>query len=191
MQGSAVQRSGRQGQGFRASTVCVCACMNICSCPCADVLYVCVGCVSMSLCVCACVCVCVCVCVHDAMYFSLWTFRARGPASSSSESVSCAVLLIRQKQNQNRIAARDHPKCSCVMITFLALIIFHYFTLWLPTLIFWFVLIPGTLMWCTLAHMPGQRPWKIHIAHTSACIRSRSHTHNFCMHTLERTHARP
>jgi hypothetical protein len=91
------------------------------------------------------------------------------------------------------------------MITFLALIIFHYFTLWLPTLIFWFVLIPGTVMFCTLAHMPGQRPWKIHIARTSACIRSRSHTHTPRMtsslslvcgcvgvwvHTLERTLAR-
>ena len=115
-----------------------------------------------------------CICV--------WTFRAHRLASSSSALYSCAVILIRQKQNQNSIAARDHPKCSCVLITFLALIIFHYFTLWLPTLIFWFVLIPGTLMWCTLAH-------------TSACIRSRSHTHNPRMHTLERTlartHARP
>mmetsp|Transcript_50107 Transcript_50107/g.80868 ORF Transcript_50107/g.80868 Transcript_50107/m.80868 type:complete len:115 (+) Transcript_50107:23-367(+) len=44
---------------------------------------------------------------------------------------------------QARLAAQNHPKFVCLFLAILALIIFHYFTLWLPTLIFWFILIPG------------------------------------------------
>ncbi len=51
---------------------------------------------------------------------------------------------MQQRQHKNRTAALEHPKFACIFITIMVLIIFHYFTLWLPTLIFWFVLIPGT-----------------------------------------------
>merc|ERR1712216_128119 len=40
-------------------------------------------------------------------------------------------------------AALNHPKFACIFASLVALIIFHYFTLWLPTLIFWFLLVPA------------------------------------------------
>ena len=44
---------------------------------------------------------------------------------------------------ERRETASSHPKFACMFVTVVALILFHYFTLWLPTIFFWFVLVPG------------------------------------------------
>ena len=42
--------------------------------------------------------------------------------------------------------ASSHPKFACLFVTIVALITFHYFTLLLPTLFFWLVLVPGLVV---------------------------------------------
>jgi len=67
----------------------------------------------------------------------------RGPVCNpASRRVRCSCVT----RSVSRSLAINHPKFACLFATVLALIVFHYFTLWLPTLIFYFILLPGPCM---------------------------------------------